>query len=222
MQFITDVGDEYSFIGYYDRILSDDIHKNITNWTNNRTDIRYGESSYGTEIPRGQIWFHEHGSYFSDEWKPPRIPRWESSEYTPELYSFQSIIQDKVNNIIKDYDKLESHPFNSCLMNVYEHEKHSIKLHSDSQRAFGKRPLIAIYSIGETRDIYFYRKLYNSDDIGSTKLDKVNKKTIKLSLKANSLLIMGGTTQEYYCHEIPKCTEKKNKRISLTFRNHSI
>ena len=42
----------------------------------------------------------------------------------------------------------------------------------------------------------------------------------KITLESGSMLIMSGTTQKYYSHEIPKTDEKKNIRYSLTFREY--
>jgi alkylated DNA repair dioxygenase AlkB len=212
---------EYSFIDYHENILEEPMHMSTWKWLDNMDDFETGETSYGTQIPRIQKWLHEEMAYFGD-WKADKIPRWESHEYDIVLYNLQEQLQNKVDCILEKYPTIQTMKFNSCLMNVYADENKSIKLHSDTMTAFGDTPLIAVYSTGETRDIYFYRKKYNEANHGSTKLDKTNKDmNFKITLKPNSLLIMGGATQKYYAHEVPKSTTPKKKRISLTFRNHS-
>ena len=213
---------EYSYIDYYENVLDRDVYMNVWKWLDKMDDFKSGTTSYGTDIKRVQKWLHEEMSYFSNDWKAKHIPRWESHEYDINLYSLQNSIQDKVNHVLNSYNDIPHAIFNSCLMNVYRNENDSIKLHSDTMTAFGDQPLIGVYSTGETRDIYFYRKIYNENNPGSTKLDKMNKHlNKKITLKPNSLLIMGGATQKYYAHEVPKSNHPKNKRISLTFRRHS-
>ncbi|HLN93999.1 MAG TPA: alpha-ketoglutarate-dependent dioxygenase AlkB, partial [Flavobacterium sp.] len=42
--------------------------------------------------------------------------------------------------------------------------------------------------------------------------------TLKLRLEHGSLLLMGGTTQHFWKHQIPKTARPTGPRINLTFR----
>ena len=96
--------------------------------------------------------------------------------------------------------------FNSVLCNLYRNGQDSMGFHADNERELGQNPLIASLNLGETRRFLFRRK----DD-----------KTVKyeLLLTSGSLLIMGGETQHYWHHAVPKEPKRSKPRINLTFRH---
>lgn len=95
--------------------------------------------------------------------------------------------------------------FNSVLLNLYRDGNDSNGWHSDDEKELGKNPVIASISFGEKRIFQLKHK---------TKADQ--KKSIEL--EKGSLLVMKGTTQHYWKHQVPKTKRPVNARINLTFR----
>ncbi len=96
--------------------------------------------------------------------------------------------------------------FNSVLLNLYRTGKDSVGWHRDDEKEFGTNPVIASVSFGETRPFHLKHKF------------KKDVEKIIIPLTHGSLLIMKGTTQHYWEHQIPKTTKEISPRINLTFR----
>ena len=210
---------EYSYIGIIENVLNKKYSEFIFNYLNSLEDFKEGSTSFG-DIPRLQKWYQCENKYFSKTWKDQNIPRWTSHEYSNELIDLQNYIQNYINYIdIYKYPGIKKPNINSCLINKYRNGNDSIRPHRDNQSTFGDNPTVIGMSFGDTRDIIFSRIIYNPLKMNSIKKDTNNNKEIKVSLKHNSLFIMGGAIQKYYSHEIPKETNK-NIRYSLTFREY--
>ena len=95
--------------------------------------------------------------------------------------------------------------FTTCLLNLYRDGKDSNGWHSDDEKELGINPIIASISLGEER--YFHLR---------HKKDKNLKH--KILLEHGSLLLMRGTTQHFWQHQIAKTSRKIGERINLTFR----
>ena len=95
--------------------------------------------------------------------------------------------------------------FTTCLLNLYRDGKDSNGWHSDDEKELGINPIIASISLGEER--YFHLR---------HKKDKNLKH--KILLQHGSLLLMRGTTQHFWQHQIAKTARKIGERINLTFR----
>ena len=105
---------------------------------------------------------------------------------------------------------------NSILINKYINGKNIIPKHRDSENIFGDNPTIAVYSVGSPRIIRFTR-------VGTNNNKKLKGETpIDIKLEEGSLLIMSGTVQKYYVHEILKDDTITDTRYSLTLRNHKL
>lgn len=126
-------------------------------------------------------------------------------------YKYSNIVmQPNVfeNDLLEIKNKIETELkiiFTSCLANLYRDGNDSNGWHSDNEKELGKNPIIASVSLGAER--VFHLK------------NKTNKtlKT-KLTLQHGSLLLMQGTTQTNWLHQIPKTKKNIGKRINLTFR----
>lgn len=106
-------------------------------------------------------------------------------------------------------DRLESLAearFNSALANLYRHNRDSMGLHADDEPALGAEPVIASLSLGEER--VFRLKHRHDKTIPS----------LRLPLPTGSVLVMRGSTQKNWKHEIPKQARDCGPRINLTFR----
>ncbi len=95
--------------------------------------------------------------------------------------------------------------FTTCLLNLYRDGKDSNGWHSDDEASLGKNPVIASVSLGQERFFHFKHKK-----------DKSLKH--KILLTHGSLLIMKGSTQHNWLHQIPKTSRMIGERINLTFR----
>ncbi len=96
--------------------------------------------------------------------------------------------------------------FNSVLLNLYRSGKDSVGWHRDNEKEFGLNPVIASVSFGETRPFHLKHKF------------KKDIEKVIIPLTHGSLLIMKGTTQHYWEHQIPKTAKEIGPRINLTFR----
>lgn len=96
--------------------------------------------------------------------------------------------------------------FNSVLANLYRDGRDSVSWHSDDEPELGAQPLIASLSFGATRR--FSLRLRGRKD-----------RPTHIDLGAGSLLVMAGTTQRYWHHQLPKTNSAVAERINLTFRS---
>jgi alkylated DNA repair dioxygenase AlkB len=117
----------------------------------------------------------------------------EATQWTPYLLSMKNQIQ-------KDFDLA----FNSVLLNYYRDGNDSMGLHADDEPELGFNPTIVSVSFGETRKMIFRNKL--------------DKEKITFELKDGDLLIMSGSLQHNWKHELPKSRQILGARLNLTFR----
>lgn len=94
---------------------------------------------------------------------------------------------------------------NSVLANLYRDGRDSMGWHSDNEPELGPAPVILSFSFGGVRR---FRLRHRRDPNARLELD----------LPAGSLLRMGGTTQRFYRHDLPKTARAVGPRINLTFR----
>ena len=111
-----------------------------------------------------------------------------------------------VKAIRRKIEKRCCHRFNSVLINLYRDGKDSNGWHSDNEPELGENPVIASLSLGATRRFrlrHKYRKALAPYSI---------------DLPHGSLLLMAGTTQQYWQHCLSKTARQVGPRINLTFR----
>ncbi|PDS22007.1 alpha-ketoglutarate-dependent dioxygenase AlkB family protein [Flavobacterium branchiophilum] len=102
-------------------------------------------------------------------------------------------------------DNLLDTSFTSVLLNWYRNGKDSNGWHADNEKELGKNPIIASVSFGATR--VFQLKHHTIKDA-----------KCQLNLEHGSLLVMKGTTQHFWKHQIPKTSKPVADRVNLTFR----
>ncbi len=95
--------------------------------------------------------------------------------------------------------------FTSVLLNYYRDGKDSNGWHADNEKELGKNPTIASISLGSER---VFQLKHNTDS--SLKQN--------ILLEHGSLLLMKGSTQHCWKHQIPKTSKPIAGRINLTFR----
>lgn len=97
--------------------------------------------------------------------------------------------------------------FNTVLLNYYRDGRDGVAWHSDDEPELGEHPVIASVSFGGTRRFWLKHKYQKQ-------LDKV-----AIDLTHGSVLLMRGTTQHFWLHQISKTTAPVPPRINLTFRS---
>jgi alkylated DNA repair dioxygenase AlkB len=95
--------------------------------------------------------------------------------------------------------------YNSVLCNRYRDGRDSMGWHSDSEPELGSKPCIASLSFGAPRR---FRLRHKRDPA----------LRLEIELGSGSLLLMSGTTQGNYRHDLPKSARVLEPRINLTFR----
>jgi len=111
---------------------------------------------------------------------------------------------DTARRIKHQLESKTNERFNSVLINYYRDGQDCNGWHSDDELELDPNPIIASLSLGDRRDF----KLRH----------KTNKNlSHALRLEHGSLLMMRGTTQQCWQHQIPK-RAKANARLNLTFR----
>ena len=140
----------------------------------------------------------------------PRLTAWYGVNDKPYTYSGIPMNPNPWNEdllfIKKRIEKKANVDFSSCLLNYYRNGKDSVNWHQDNEKELGQNPVIGSVSFGETRP--FQLKHLDRED-----LEKVD-----IHLSHGSFLLMKGTTQHYWKHQIPKTTRDIKARINLTFR----
>jgi hypothetical protein len=92
--------------------------------------------------------------------------------------------------------------YNFCLLNCYRSGSDSVGLHADNEPGMGN--VIGSLSLGATRS---FRLRHNK-----------TKETRTFEASHGALIIMAGTMQQFWKHEIPRTPENVGERINLTFR----
>ena len=157
------------------------------------------------------LWQQEHLRIAGKLRAIPRLQCWmgdRTSEYgysgvrlTPcPWHETVKVIHDRVAD-------LSGTTFNSVLINYYRNGQDSVAWHADDESELGESPVIASVSLGAERIFELKQK------------HQTPAKKYKLPLRHASLLIMGGTMQQHWLHQLPKVQGLKEARINLTFRN---
>lgn len=154
-------------------------------------------------------WQQDSITLFGKTHLQPRLTALYANNSNP--YSYSNIIMQpkpfskSLLEIKEKADTLSEVDFTSCLANLYRNGSDSNGWHADNEKELGIQPVIASVSFGAER--YFHLK-------------HKTKKTLKhkIKLEHGSLLLMKGTTQEHWLHQIPKTKKEIGQRINLTFR----
>ncbi|MFQ4140655.1 alpha-ketoglutarate-dependent dioxygenase AlkB [Chlorogloeopsis sp. ULAP02] len=146
---------------------------------------------YGKEVnlPRKTAWYGDKDKSY----------KFSGIHLQPELWTPTLLqVKEKVEEIAKVQ-------FNSVLLNLYRDGNDGISWHTDAEPELGKNPVIGSVRFGGTRRFMFRRK--DNKDLKA-----------EIELTHGSFLLMAGTTQYFWQHQIPKTSKKVQPRINLTFR----
>lgn len=136
--------------------------------------------------------------------KAPRMIAWYEDkemvnqnvpDWTPELLKIRKRVENET-----------ALNFNSALLNLYRNGNDSVAWHSDQEGNSGPNPIIASVTFGETR-MFKLRHKFRKDIT-----------PIEIPLHHGSFLLMAGTTNSFWQHQIPKTSRDVLPRINLTFR----
>lgn len=142
------------------------------------------------KIPRLNAFYGDAGCEYQYSGK-----RFQALAWSPELLWIKQQIERETDQ-----------SFNCVLVNCYRDGQDSMGWHSDDEPELGQNPVIASISLGQTREFQLKHKQNPSLPL------------TKIPLSSGSLLIMKGTTQHYWQHQIPKTRKQCGERINLTFR----
>ena len=176
------------FSNFYDKIEADSIFK---------------------ELMENTFWQQDKITVYGKTHLQPRLTALYGNEGKP--YSYSNIKMQPHNwtvllQKIKFYiEELANVNFTSVLLNQYRNGNDSNGWHADNEKELGLNPVIASLSFGAERT---FQLKHNTD--------KSQKKNIVL--EHGSLLLMKGTTQHFWKHQIPKTAKPLGSRINLTFR----
>lgn len=94
---------------------------------------------------------------------------------------------------------------NAVLLNLYRDGQDAMGWHSDDEPELGAEPVVVSLNLGATRRFDLRRK-------------GVNRIEHSLSLEHGSLLVMSGSTQHHWQHQIARTRKVASPRLNLTFR----
>lgn len=139
----------------------------------------------------------------------PRLTAWYADPGKSYTYSGITMIPAPWLPILRDLkaevDAIADVMFNSVLLNFYRDGSDSMGWHSDDEPELGHNPVIGSLSLGGTRRFMLRHRF-----------DKNLKH--RMELPSGSFLLMRGTTQHCWQHQVPKTKRPVSPRINLTFR----
>jgi alkylated DNA repair dioxygenase AlkB len=145
---------------------------------------------------------------FGKDFNTPRLEAFYAESALNYGYSGQRLKTLPMNSLLKsilsEIEKTSGYSFNSVLCNLYRDGNDSNGWHADDEKELGRNPIIASLSLGEERRF-------------DLKHNHSNEK-ISFTLNSGSLLIMGGSMQHFWKHQIAKSKKVISPRINLTFR----
>ena len=157
----------------------------------------------------GIPWQQDQITVFGKKHPQPRLTALFGNENNP--YAYSGIVMQPhpwtppLLQIKEAVEAVSKTNFTTVLLNYYRDGKDSNGWHADNEKELGKNPVIASVSFGAQR---FFHLRHNSD----------KEQTLKILLGHGSLLLMKGTTQHFWKHQIPKTSKPIGPRINLTFR----
>jgi alkylated DNA repair dioxygenase AlkB len=146
---------------------------------------------------------------YSKKQLQPRLTALYGNEGKP--YSYSNIVMQPhpwtsfLQKIKSHIESITETNFTTVLLNYYRNGNDGNGWHADNEKELGTNPIIASLSLDTERT---FQLKHNSDS--------TQKKS--LILEHGSLLLMQGTTQHFWKHQIPKTSKPIGPRINLTFR----
>lgn len=165
--------------------------------------------AYFKTLQASTPWRNDPITIFGKTYPQPRMTSLHG--HTTDPYGYSGIVMqpnpmnDTLLEIEKKLKSFSDEPFTTVLLNLYRDGKDSNGWHADDEPELGENPVIASVSLGAER--YFHLK---------HKTDKSQR--LKFALAHGSLLLMEGSTQHFWKHQVAKTARDVGPRINLTFR----
>jgi alkylated DNA repair dioxygenase AlkB len=154
-------------------------------------------------------WEQHYIKIFGKTHPQPRLTALYAENDDSYTYSGLTLTPLKFHPVLKELQEklaeVSETEFTHCLANLYRDGSDSMGLHADDEKELGVNPVIASISLGAPRKFRLKHR-----NLKEEKLD--------LILENGSLLLMQGTTQHYWKHELPRTKKPVGPRINLTFR----
>jgi alkylated DNA repair dioxygenase AlkB len=154
------------------------------------------------------LWKQESMKIFGKTVLFPRLTAWYAE--AGKAYSYAGVTHQPTPFPALLHDlkaKIEQHTerkFNAALLNYYRDGQDSMGWHADNEPELGQNPSIASVSLGAVRKFQLKHRLLNNH-------------RVSILLQTGSLLMMQGSTQHHWLHQIPK-VKNTEARINITFR----
>jgi alkylated DNA repair dioxygenase AlkB len=154
-------------------------------------------------------WQQDNITVYGKTYPQPRLTALFGNEGMPYSYSNITMHPHPWNEILLQMKlkiaEVTQCDFTTVLLNRYRNGQDSNGWHADNEKELGTNPVIASISLGAARAFHLQ---HNS----------IKEARLKLTLEHGSLLLMKGTTQHYWKHQIPKTAKTVDQRVNLTFR----
>lgn len=154
-------------------------------------------------------WQQHYIKIFGKTHPQPRLTALYAENDDSYTYSGLSLKPLKFHPVLKELQEklaeVSETEFTHCLANLYRDGSDSMGLHADDEKELGKNPVIASISLGASRKFRLKHR-------------NLKEERMDLILEHGSLLLMQGTTQHYWKHELPRTRKPVGPRINLTFR----
>ena len=155
-------------------------------------------------------WRSDTISLFGKRYLQPRLTAWYGDPGCSYRYSGLDLEPlpwtPLLQSLRERVEQVSGARFNSVLLNHYRDQRDSMGMHADDEPELGPEPVIASLSFGDRRTLVLRHRYRKSLE------------TVKLPLEHGSLLLMRGSTQQFWKHGINKERRPCGARVNLTFR----
>lgn len=162
------------------------------------------------ELLKEIAWQQDNITVYGKTHPQPRLTALYGNDGKPYSYSNITMQPKPWNSLlqkIKYYIEASTEcQFTTVLLNQYRDGKDSNGWHADNEKELGTNPIIASLSFGAER-------------VFQLKHNTITDAKKSIVLEHGSLLLMKGSTQHFWKHQIPKTTKPIGNRINLTFRS---
>lgn len=145
-------------------------------------------------------------------WQEYEMPMYDKTVTAPRMVSWYGERREdkywpaEVLSIKERVEQETQIEFNGVLLNLYRNGKDGVSWHSDKTKSSNKNMIIASVTFGETRMFRLRHKFLK------------HVPQIEIPLYHGSFLLMAGTTNSHWEHQVPKTAKEVLPRINLTFR----
>jgi alkylated DNA repair dioxygenase AlkB len=176
------------FPNFYDQVTADEIYAKL------QKDILWQQDDikvYGKIYPQPRLTalYGNEGLSYS----------YSNIKMQPHMWSLL------LQKIKVEVEQVAGTNFSTVLLNYYRDGKDSNGWHADNEKELGLNPIIGSITFGAER-------------VFQLKHNTVKDQKKSIVLEHGSLLLMKGTTQHCWKHQIPKTAKPIGPRINLTFR----